>query len=438
MSYKYYIMARFCMSRTVPTGLYVCLLNKLMLPLVQSKCKLWSKRERVCVGVCARMCGWVGVYTIVWPPQYRMHAPHFFSSLPHHLQVAHERFDYFQPMKDFTISMCQEQTGFWAGRSTMEQIFSCRVLVEKRLRHQRDLFHNFIDFKKAFKRVWHDGLWHVLRSFKGSFRSSRPSMNTPAALFSSATSWENYSKQQLASGRDACSPQYYSTCSWKKKKICRTPSRTTTPPSPLVAGHSATPGLQMTLSLWEALSMNSRSHEQTRCQRVPMAWKSAQDMSKDMLNSTNEISVNITMNGESLKKWPSSSAWEPPCQKMAPAEQKSGSPRPQQRWPGWTGCGKATSASKPNSSSSDRCLSPSCSTDVRHGLCWWMTRENPGIRDQVPEETSPYLVQRAQDQWLCTELGQEPRGSSRTSPGNRQATEAGVVWPRHEAALHPL
>ena len=48
--------------------------------------------------------------------------------------------------------------------------------------------------------------------------------------------------------------------------------------------------------------MNSRSHEQTRCQRVPMAWKSAQDMSKDMLNSTNEISVNITMNGESLKK----------------------------------------------------------------------------------------------------------------------------------------
>ena len=48
--------------------------------------------------------------------------------------------------------------------------------------------------------------------------------------------------------------------------------------------------------------MNSRSHEQTRCQRVPMAWKSAQDMSKDMLNSTNEISVNITMNGKALEE----------------------------------------------------------------------------------------------------------------------------------------
>ena len=118
---------------------------------------------------------------------------------------------YKEPMKDFIISMCQEeQAGF-----TMEQIFNCRVLVEKHL-HQRDLFHNFIDFKKAFKRVWHDGLWHVLRGFKGSFRSSRPSMNTSAALFSSTTSWENYSKQQLASGRDTCSPQYYSTCSWKQ------------------------------------------------------------------------------------------------------------------------------------------------------------------------------------------------------------------------------
>ena len=37
--------------------------------------------------------------------------------------------------------------------------------MEKHLQHQRDLFHNFIDFKKAFARVWHAGLWQVLRSF---------------------------------------------------------------------------------------------------------------------------------------------------------------------------------------------------------------------------------------------------------------------------------
>ena len=37
--------------------------------------------------------------------------------------------------------------------------------MEKHLEHQKDLFHNFIDFKKAFDRVWHEGLWHVLKSY---------------------------------------------------------------------------------------------------------------------------------------------------------------------------------------------------------------------------------------------------------------------------------
>ena len=61
--------------------------------------------------------------------------------------------------------LSEEQAGFRAGRSTVEQIFNCRIIIEKYLQHQRDLFHNFIDFKKAFDRVWHDGLWHVLRGF---------------------------------------------------------------------------------------------------------------------------------------------------------------------------------------------------------------------------------------------------------------------------------
>jgi len=52
-----------------------------------------------------------------------------------------------------------------AGRSTTEQIFNCRVIIEKHLQHQRDLYHNFIDFRKAFDRVWHAGLWWVLRGF---------------------------------------------------------------------------------------------------------------------------------------------------------------------------------------------------------------------------------------------------------------------------------
>jgi hypothetical protein len=37
--------------------------------------------------------------------------------------------------------------------------------MEKHLQHQKNLFHNFIALKKAFDRVWHDGLWQVLRKF---------------------------------------------------------------------------------------------------------------------------------------------------------------------------------------------------------------------------------------------------------------------------------
>ena len=61
--------------------------------------------------------------------------------------------------------LAEEQADQGPGRSTVEQIFSSRVIIEKHLQHQRNLLHNFIDSKQAFDRVWHVGLWQVLRSF---------------------------------------------------------------------------------------------------------------------------------------------------------------------------------------------------------------------------------------------------------------------------------
>ena len=49
--------------------------------------------------------------------------------------------------------LAEEQADFRPGRSTAEQIFNSRVIIEKHLQHQHDLFHNFVDFKKAFDRV---------------------------------------------------------------------------------------------------------------------------------------------------------------------------------------------------------------------------------------------------------------------------------------------
>ena len=46
--------------------------------------------------------------------------------------------------------LAEEQAGSRSGQSTVEQIFSNRVIIEKHLLNQRDLFHNFIDFKKIF------------------------------------------------------------------------------------------------------------------------------------------------------------------------------------------------------------------------------------------------------------------------------------------------
>ena len=48
--------------------------------------------------------------------------------------------------------IAEEQAGSRAGRSTTEQIFNLRILCEKYLQHQQDLYYVFIDFKKAFHR----------------------------------------------------------------------------------------------------------------------------------------------------------------------------------------------------------------------------------------------------------------------------------------------
>ena len=59
----------------------------------------------------------------------------------------------------------EEQVGFRAGRSTTEQIFNLRILCEKYLQHQQDLYHVLLDFKKAFNKVWHAALWATMKKY---------------------------------------------------------------------------------------------------------------------------------------------------------------------------------------------------------------------------------------------------------------------------------
>ena len=47
----------------------------------------------------------------------------------------------------------------------MEQITNLIIINEKVKDHQGFVFHNFIDFKKAFDCVWHQALWHIMKKY---------------------------------------------------------------------------------------------------------------------------------------------------------------------------------------------------------------------------------------------------------------------------------
>ena len=95
-----------------------------------------------------------------------------------------------KPQAEKTIA--EEQAGFKAGRGTTEQIFNLRILCEKYLQHQQDLYHVVIAFKKAFDRVWHAVLWATMRKYNNSANLIRVIKNlcdraTSATLSNSAT-----------------------------------------------------------------------------------------------------------------------------------------------------------------------------------------------------------------------------------------------------------
>ena len=58
-----------------------------------------------------------------------------------------------------------EQAGFNAGRSTTEQFFAIRQIIEKSKEYNRSTYIAFIDFKAAFDSVSRDSLWRILQFY---------------------------------------------------------------------------------------------------------------------------------------------------------------------------------------------------------------------------------------------------------------------------------
>ena len=93
----------------------------------------------------------------------------------------------FKPQAEKIIA--EEQAGFRADRSTTEHI-QPTILCEKYLEHHHDFHHVFIDFRKAFDRVWHAALWATMKKYNISANLIRVINNlcdkaTSAVLFDS-------------------------------------------------------------------------------------------------------------------------------------------------------------------------------------------------------------------------------------------------------------
>ena len=54
---------------------------------------------------------------------------------------------------------------FQSGKEPHKHLLDLRILCEKYLQHQQNLYNAFIDFKTAFDRVSHEALWATMRKY---------------------------------------------------------------------------------------------------------------------------------------------------------------------------------------------------------------------------------------------------------------------------------
>ena len=59
----------------------------------------------------------------------------------------------------------KKQAGFQPNRSTTEQIFSLRNILEQANECRAGLYAHFLDFEKAFNSVHRESLWNIMRSY---------------------------------------------------------------------------------------------------------------------------------------------------------------------------------------------------------------------------------------------------------------------------------
>ena len=59
--------------------------------------------------------------------------------------------------------LVDEQAGFRTNRSTIDQIYALKEVIQRRRKKRRDTYCCFLDIKKAYDTVFREGLWRRLR-----------------------------------------------------------------------------------------------------------------------------------------------------------------------------------------------------------------------------------------------------------------------------------
>jgi len=71
----------------------------------------------------------------------------------------------------------ESQCGFRASRGTVDMIFAARQL-QKCQEQNSQLYTTFVDLTKAFDTISRDGLWKIMKKFKGAQTGSSQSSST--------------------------------------------------------------------------------------------------------------------------------------------------------------------------------------------------------------------------------------------------------------------
>lgn len=69
------------------------------------------------------------------------------------------------PSKEIILNRLKPQAEKSREGQEETQIFNLRILADKYIKHEQDLYHVFIDFKKAFGRVLHAALWATMKKY---------------------------------------------------------------------------------------------------------------------------------------------------------------------------------------------------------------------------------------------------------------------------------